>query len=93
MGKYERKFEYWHLITKVSKKYQKDNPQIKEGLIISLSYKRNGGVALFNLETKTEYASAYTVKYLTRLPINLTDKEKISILKKFREAEGERNNG
>ena len=77
------KFEYWHLITKVSKEYQKDNPDIKVGLIISNRDKRNGSICLFNLDKKKEYKSAYTLKYLTRLPTSLNNKEKIKILKTF----------
>ena len=79
------KFEYWHLITRVSKEYQKDNPDIKVGMIISNRNKRNGGICLINIDKKKEYNSAYTLKYLTRLPTNLNDKEKIKILKQFRD--------
>jgi len=84
---YERKFEYWHLVTKVSKEYKKDHPenQVKVGVIMSHYCKRNGSLCIIDIDKKKEWKSAYTFKYLGRLPKSLTDKEKIKILKAWKE--------
>ena len=62
------KYNYWHIISKVSKEYQKHNPEIKVGLVITHSYKiEKGGVCMVNFKTQKEYKSAYNLLYLGRI--------------------------
>ena len=72
----KRKYNYWHIITAVSKEYQKDNPEIKIGLVITHNYpKRNEGVCIINWKTGKEYKSAYVLGYLGRLLKTAEQKE------------------
>ncbi len=71
------KYNYWHIISKVSKKYQKHNPQVKVGLVITHQYKKdNEGVCIIDIKEKKEYPSAYTLLYLGRI-LKTEDKDKM----------------
>ena len=61
------KYKYWHIITKVNKKYQKKNPEYKVGIGIGRHDKHPYGVCILDLKAEIEYPNAYTLSYVGRL--------------------------
>lgn len=84
MIKIVRKYDYWHVITKVSKEYTKKNKQIKIGTCITLQYKHNydnSKINLFDLKNGKEIKGAYFVSYLIRIDVDIKKDIKIKLLK------------
>ncbi len=73
MKKY--KYKYWHIITKVDKAYQKENPEFKVGIGIGRHNKHPYGVNVVDLEKGIEYPMAYVLDYVGRLPWDASGKE------------------
>ncbi|MBA7623834.1 hypothetical protein ES703_31233 [subsurface metagenome] len=70
------KYNYWHIITKVSKEYKKRNPELQVGLIITHSYKKDDeGVCIMNWKTGKTFEGAYVLKYLGRILKTASKKE------------------
>ena len=70
------KYNYWHIITKISKEYSKSNPNLKLGFVITHPYKKdNEGIAMFNLVKGKVYHGAYVLSYLGRLEKSLPGEE------------------
>lgn len=65
------KFKYYHLIIAVNKEYQKINPDIKVGLAVGRKDKHPYDVHITDLKTGKDYPSAYSLRYLGRLPSNI----------------------
>ena len=61
------KYKYWHIITKVNKTYQKENPEFKVGIGVGRHSKHSYGVAILDIKKGIEYNSAYTLDYVGRL--------------------------
>ena len=81
MTKYKRRFDYWHLVTKINKSYAKEHPELEVGFYISHPYKNNGSVCMINRTTGKTYKNAYTMEYLGRVLIGSTNKDTLAFLK------------
>ncbi len=83
------KYNYWHVVTKVSKAWKKIHPEFKIGIVITHSHKKdNEGVLMFNMKEGKEYPSAYTLSYLGRVLKGLSGDDLVTPLNKFIDEKG-----
>lgn len=79
------KYAYWHEITAISEEYQKYNPDMKVGLLMSRQNKHPYSVDIVDIKTLKKYPSAYTLKYIGRLPSDASTEEVCQMYKNFEE--------
>ena len=80
------KYQYWHIITKVSEYYAKINPQVKVGCCITQSCIRNNqDIDLIDLEKGKPIDGAYRVQYIGRVHRSLAIKIKTKEIKEHLE--------
>ncbi len=83
------KYNYWHVVTKVSKEWGKHNPKMKVGLILTHSYKKDDeGVDMMDLKEGKEYPGAYILGYLGRVLKGTPGEELCEILEKWIDEKG-----
>ena len=85
MGKYN----YWHVVTNVSKEWKKRHPEIMVGTVMTHSYKKdNEGVCMFDMKEGKEFPSAYTLAYLGRILKGKSGKELVKPINKLIDEKG-----